>query len=179
MKAPITLKELLPYIFWGILIILALVIILLLIWYFVTKHKKGKVFGPKKITEPAHVIALRELDNLRTEKLWQNGKEKVYYTKLTEIIRVYIEQRFGIYALEMTSDEIVNALNSIILDEKSSVELVKNILFIADLVKFAKGMPLPDENEIGLLNAYQFVNNTKPVVTPNQQIDELPKESNQ
>ncbi len=174
LKAPLTFRELWPYLAGGLLIIL----IVIIIWYFIVYRKKGRIFGSPKISEPPHIKALHELDHLRAEKLWQSGKEKLYYTKLTEIIRVYIEHRFGIYALEMTSDEIINALNSIIVEEKASIELIKNMFSIADLVKFAKVLPLPDENEIGLLNAYQFVNNTKPIVSQNQPVNESSKESN-
>ena len=142
----------------------ALVIIAFLIWYIIKLRKKEPLFGAGRALEHPHVIALRELDGLRTEKLWQSGKIKPYYTRLTEIIRVYIHNGFQINALEMTSEEIIDALKSAGLDDLNNIELVQKMFSTADLVKFAKWQPLPDENEVNLLNAYQFVNNTKPVV---------------
>lgn len=175
LKAPVTFKELIPYILWGTGIILAV----LLIWYLIFGRKRNKLFTTYKPAEPPYIYALRELDNLRNEKLWQNGKEKIYFTKLTEIIRVYIEKRYGINALEMTSDEIISGLRNIIVEEKDSIELLRLMFSTADLVKFAKVRPLPDENEIALLNAYQFVNNTKPPIVPGSQINESQTEQNQ
>ncbi len=175
LKAPLTFGELWPY----FLTALGIIIIIFLVWYYISGRKKNRLFFPGKKSEPPHIYALKALDNLRAEKLWQNGREKLYYTKLTEIIRLYIEQRYGIYALEMTSDEIIIALNNIIVEEKDSIELLRNMFSTADLVKFAKVKPLPDENEIGLLNAYQFVNNTKPVIIAETQINEPQTESNQ
>jgi len=174
LNTPLNFGELWPY----MVGLVGIILIIFFVWYVIAGRKKNKIFSKIKISEPPHIHALKELDNLRAEKLWQNGKEKLYYTKLTEIIRVYIEQRYGINALEMTSDEIIVALNINIVEEKKSIELLKNMFSTADLVKFAKVKPLPDENEIGLLNAYQFVNNTKPLITPGTQINESQTESN-
>jgi hypothetical protein len=144
-----------------ILIFFGLVFIAFGIWYIVKLRKKEPLFGSYKPVDPPHIIALRELDTLRAEKLWQNNKTKQYYTKLTEIIRTYIESRYEIDAMEMTSEEIVEALKSTQMDDYSQIDLLRKMFQTADLVKFAKGQPLPDENEVNLLNAYQFVNNTK------------------
>lgn len=133
------------------------------IWLIVKLVKREPIFGPLKMPDPPHIVALRELDALRAEKLWQSDKSKLYYTRLTEIIRAYIEKRFEIGALEMTSDEIIAALKGINIDDYNSIELLHKMFSTADIVKFAKGQPLPNENEVNLLNAYQFVNNTKVV----------------
>ena len=175
LTVPLSFRELLPYIAIG----LGILLVAFLIWYIIIGRKKDRLFASDKIKDPPHIYALKELDNLRLEKLWQSSKEKLYYTRLTEIIRVYIEKRYGIYALEMTSDEIIKALNDLIIDERDSIELLEKMFSTADLVKFAKVKPLPDENEISLLNAYQFVNNTKPVVIPAAQINESETELNQ
>jgi len=142
-----------------------LVLIGFAVWFIIKIRRKEPLFGQVKAIDPPHVIALRQLDALRAEKLWQSDKSKVYYTRLTEVIRTYIERRFEITALEMTSDEIISALKSINIDDFSSIELLQKLFSTADIVKFAKGQPLPDENEVNLLNAYQFVNNTKVVVS--------------
>jgi len=160
--APFTLKEIWLYILLGI----GAILIAFAAWFLYKKYRNEPVFASKKPIEPAHVIALRELDKLRAEKLWQQNKVKEYYTRLTEIIRVYIEQRFGVMAMEQTSDEILLSLKEVYLEDMLALDLLKKLLVIADLVKFAKSLPLPDENEISLLDAYQFVNNTKLIISP-------------
>jgi hypothetical protein len=157
LNTPINFAEAWPYIA-GLIILAGF---LFLIWILITRKKKTFLFSSPKIQEPPHVIALRNLDNLRSQKLWQNNKVKQYHVALTEIIRTYIEQRFEILALEMTTDEIIASFKPILYVDPESKELLKKLFTLADLVKFAKAEPLPDENEISLLNAYQFVNNTK------------------
>jgi hypothetical protein len=156
--APVTFKEILPYIGIG----LGLLILVLLIIYITRRLKKQKPLIPTRIiTEPAHIIALRNLDLLKEEKLWQQGFVKAYYTKLTDIIRIYIEQRFEVPAMEQTSDEIMGSLNKIAIEDDACFVALREILTLADLVKFAKALPLPNENESNILNAYLFVNHTK------------------
>ncbi len=93
-------------------------------------------------------------------KLWQQGLNKEYYTALTETVRRYIVDRFGVNAMELTSAEILDSLRK---DEEvaSVYDRLKQILLLADFVKFAKIHPLPDENDLSLTNAYLFVNETK------------------
>jgi len=159
--APFTIAEILLYILIGV----GAIILAFVTWFLIKKYRKEPIFAARKLIEPAHVVALRELDKLRAEKLWQQSKGKEYYTRLTEIIRVYIEQRYEILALEMTSDEIIQALKNSMVEDLGSIDLLRKMFATADLVKFAKLQPLPDENEINLLNAYQFVNNTKLVIS--------------
>jgi len=158
--APITFKEILPYIGIG----LGILLLVLLAIYIIRRLKKQKPLIPSRvITEPAHVTALRNLDVLKEEKLWQQGQVKNYYTKLTDIIRIYIEGRFDVPAMEQTSDEILFSLKKISIEDESCFSALREILILADLVKFAKALPLPDENESNILNAYLFVNHTKAV----------------
>ena len=65
------------------------------------------VFGKPDPKDPPHIVALRSLDRIRGEKLWQKGNQKQYYTEITDTLRVYIEQRFGIKTIERTSNEIL------------------------------------------------------------------------
>merc|ERR1711991_172090 len=110
---------------------------------------------------PAHVIALSELDKLKTRKLWQDGRFKLYYTELTDIIRTYLDNRYGIEAMEMTSDEIMDALlSNKSIDEKLKAKL-KDTLLTSDLVKFAKQKPLATENDNNWSNMVDFVEGTK------------------
>jgi hypothetical protein len=117
------------------------------------------------------------LDRLKSEKSWKAGKNKKYYTDLTDILRKYIERRFQFNALEMTTDEILALFKR----DKSTQSVYQNlsqILQLADLVKFAKIEPLESENELSMINSYLFVNQTKQeeVKTIEEQKEELIKD---
>ncbi len=156
--APLGLREVFPYVLGGIL---SLGIIYFL-FYFLKKRKKDEpILKRIKPTEPAHVIALRELDKLKAEKLWQQEKTKLYYSRLTEILRIYLENRYGILAMEQTSRETLDALLEIGFNDNNLYAKLKEIFHFADMAKFAKARPLPNENETSLLSSYLFVNETK------------------
>jgi hypothetical protein len=142
----------------------SLAAILITILIIVIIRKMRKVQPPMIIVEtpktPAHIIALEKLDKLKTEKLWQEGKLKLYHSRLTDIVREYIEDRFKIQALEQTTEEILFGFRNAAVDEESKGKL-KQVLILADLVKFAKEQPLPDENETSMSNVYDFINGTK------------------
>jgi hypothetical protein len=158
-SAPVTLKEVAPWLL-GIILIGT---ILFLIIYAISRYRKNKPLfqRPPKPKLPPHVIALQELDKLKSEELWQHEKVKDYYTRLTDILRVYLEDRFAIAAMEQTTFEILYEIKNREdqIDQKTVKEL-KEILELADFVKFAKLTPLPDENHKMLANAYQFVKET-------------------
>ena len=110
---------------------------------------------------PPHEKALNELNMLKEEKLWQAGQSKLYFTRLTDILREYLYSRFSINAMEMTSTEILTSLKSN--KETKLVEKnMKQILEVADFVKFAKMSPLPEDNESAMRNAINFVELTIP-----------------
>ena len=158
--APVTLKEVIPYILGTILV----GAILFMIIYSIKRKKSNQpIFvRPQKPKEPSHVIALRELERIKNEKLWQKDKTKQYYSEVTEVLRNYIEDRFQISAMEQTTDEIIQCFKyqKDLLNEKSLSNL-NQILSLADLVKFAKYKPLPDDDNITLINSFFFVNDTK------------------
>lgn len=108
---------------------------------------------------PPHVLAMNEIERVKSEKVWQKGESKAYYTELTDIIRTYISDRFGFNALEMTSSEIIERLKDI--KEKEDISDLNRLFQTADLVKFAKHNPLINENDINLINAIEFINETK------------------
>ena len=159
--APVTLKEVIPYILGSILILA----ILFFIFYAIKRRKNNQpIFVlPKKPKEPAHIIALRELDRIKKEKIWQQGKIKQYYSEVTEALRKYIEDRFEIPAMEQTSDETIESFRKQkgLLKDKTFANL-SQILKLADLVKFAKYQTSPDDDNMTLVNAYFFINDTKP-----------------
>jgi len=162
------------------LFLLLYALVLLFIWLYLKKkfpRLKGEAATPD-ILLPAHVVAIMELDRLKSEKIWKFGKNKKYYTELTGIVRKYIERRFQFNALEMTTDEILTLFKR----DKSTQSVYQNlsqILQLADLVKFAKIEPLESENELSIINAYLFVNQTKQeeVKSVEEQKEELIKET--
>lgn len=116
---------------------------------------------------PPHIVAITALEALKNQKLWQNNKHKEYYSALSDILRTYIDGRFGIGAMEMTTDEILEAIKPLDLTQKLSMDVL-SLLRDADLVKFAKAMPEAAENESAFSKVYYFVEETKPV----EQIEE-------
>lgn len=113
---------------------------------------------------PPFEAAMQALDHLKEQKLWQQGLEKEYYTSLTDILRGYINGRFHVNAMEMTSGEILAAMRKEDAP-KELIEKLKQVLDLADFVKFAKLRPGYDDNEMSLLSAYTFVNGTVEVKT--------------
>lgn len=161
-EAPITVREALPYAGGGIGILLILFLAYVL---YMRYAKKQPVFVKKeKPKEPAHIIAFRDLDKLKEEKLWQQGKNKEYYSELTDIIRTYIENRYEIQAMEMTTDEIIHEVMAAGVFDKELKDQLFDTLTRADFVKFAKATTLANENELSLKFAYDLVIKTKPVV---------------
>lgn len=172
-SAPVTLKEVTPYILGAILVA---ALLFFLFYYIRWKKKNVPLFNkPAKPAEPAHLIALRELDRIKSQKLWQQEKIKQYYSEVADTIRIYIQNRFDIPAMECTSAETIGVFkqHKELADERSTDQL-QHILSLADLVKFAKYTPLPDDNNLTLMNAYFFVNQTRAeeVKTPQKPVDE-------
>ncbi len=156
-KAPYSLGELYPFI---LAVIFTGLVIWFIIYYLEKKKKDEPILKRTRPPEMPHVIAFRELDKLKAEKLWQQNKYKLYYTRLTWIIRMYIERRFNIMAMEETTSEILSEFQERGI-ENINYNILEELLNLADLVKFAKAMPLPDENITHMENAYTFVKNTR------------------
>jgi len=156
--------------FWTIVIIVLLSLALIGggVWayfkYFRKKFKKSTEEDEKPIDpRPAHVIAMEQLETLRKEKLWQDGRFKQYYSRLTEIVKGYVSKRYDIGAVEQTSDELLTELrmNTKIEISKQSVDNLRGLLQLADLVKFAKWNPLPEENDRAFEQSKEFIQLTK------------------
>ena len=141
---------------WGI----GLLALIIFIIYRLVNNKPIIPFKKEEPYVPPHTRAIKELDTVKAQKLWQSGKVKEYHSDITDILRKYIDERFDIPALEMTSGEILDKIKEHS-EADTSYDNLKQILIVADFVKFAKYNPLPDENELSLTNAYLFVNNTK------------------
>jgi len=150
-------------------ILLALVIIaLLVLLYFILRKywMKKPIFEstPEIILAP-YEIALNKLNKIKEEKPWQHNRSKEYHTELVDVMREYIEKTFDVNSMEMTSIEILAHLSDLRRNNKTAYNGLKQMFQLADLVKFAKFNPTPDEHELSLTNAYHFVNSTKVELT--------------
>lgn len=171
-ETPLTFKEFLnEYAIYAGLIIFVLALIFTLWWYF-KKQQKQKAAMPEKTkpSEPPHVIALRELEELQGRKLWQKDKIKLHYSILSDIVRKYLEHRFEVPAMENTTGYIESYLKKHNILDTENHKKVSDILEMADLAKFAKFAPLPDDNSRTMDYAYQLVISTKEqIVEPEQE----------
>ncbi|MEN6617880.1 MAG: hypothetical protein ABFC28_00025 [Rikenellaceae bacterium] len=153
---PYTVKEFIPW--------LGLLVIIILLGYLIrrfikNRKQKRSLFGKPVVADPPHIVALRTLEQIRKEKLWQNGQEKLYYTNIIDTLRIYLEQRFKIQTMEKTSNEILDSLSKEKIEQEEYNEL-KELLKLSDLVKFAKYKATPEENENAIPTAVRFVNAT-------------------
>lgn len=108
---------------------------------------------------PPHQRALKEIEKIKAEKMQASEDQKTYYTKLTDTLRKYIQERFGFNAMEMTSSEILQRLQSA--GDKKMLDELRDLFQTADLVKFAKYSTLLNENDLNLVNAVNFIDETK------------------
>lgn len=154
---PWNLAEILPYLLWGILV---LAVIGAGWWYWKRRKKNQPLFAAKKEVIPPYVKAIKLLDTIKAEKLWQAGKEKEYYTRLTDTVRQYLDDEFQIPAMEQTSFETLKAIEKYKEVDRDDKDRLAEMLQTADFVKFAKMTPLQDENARYLDTAYDFLNHT-------------------
>ena len=162
--------EISGYVTWTIIAIIILVLLFLIAKRILAHYGKSfsDIFKPAPPLPP-HEIALRDLKKLHSERLWQEGNHKLYYSSLTDILRAYIAGQFGVGALEMTSDEIIEAMRGVEIPQKQKMDLTE-LLRDADLVKFAKAMPEAEANEAAYTMALNFVEQTMP--QPEEEDDE-------
>jgi hypothetical protein len=168
-RAPLTLGEIFP---WLLLTLLIAIIVWAAIRYL--RKLKNSREGVKVVVDPdpAHIIAFHELEKLKEEKLWQKGELKKYYTRLTEILRQYLENRYRVYSLELTTTETLDELVKTGFRKDASYNQLKSILTGADLVKFAKYIPEPSENDLRFQQSWDFVRVTKEEEIEDSEIDE-------
>ncbi len=143
-----------------ILSVIAIYIILSLL-------KQRSIITPivKKKIIPPYELAMQKIIKLKEDKVWERGNEKEYYTRLIDILREYLVSRFGIYAMEMTSSQIIYAIKNCE-DSKNQLPYIEELLHITDFVKFAKFSPLPEENIKAMNIAIKFLEETKPIILP-------------
>ncbi len=157
-NTPLTFAELNTEIAAGSVLIL-LLLAAYLIYRYLAKRRKGEIHREPEL--PAHVNALNRLNRLKKEKIWQQGRVKDYYSELSDIIRSYLEGRYGFSARESITTEILDSFRPWSYEDDFLMEVLEKLLITSDLVKFAKEDPGPMENETNLNNAYIFVEKTR------------------
>ena len=158
-KAPFSWRDLLSLLWIPLVALLLLAIIGAVVYLIVRKNKKGYFFTPPPVLPP-HIRAIESLDKIKSEKIWQQDRYKEFYTQLTDVLRRYIHERYDINSLEMTSAEILSNIKTTS-EDKMVYNSLKQILVVADLLKFAKHKPLVGENDLSLKNSYLFIEQTK------------------
>jgi hypothetical protein len=159
LKIPYTFKELLPFIIGGLLLI---ALAALIFWYLRYRKNRDNRTKDEKFLLPPHVWALKELEKLHQQKLWQTGEVKQYYSRLTDIARTYIELRYRIPAMEQTTEELMKSMHKGIVKQSLKNEL-NEVLVLSDFVKFAKAQPDFTENEHSLKVIRDFIDKTKQI----------------
>ena len=153
-RYPLTLAEILPYVQWALLIVSALILVV----YFILRSFRKKEEDLHK--DPAYIVALRQLDRYHSDKFWAPEKQKSFYSGVTDTLKAYIEDRFGVDAPEMTTAELFAELKS---DKDITPELfneMKELFETADFVKFAKHVAPDEDNAKVVPLAVRFVTST-------------------
>ena len=159
LNVPYSWREFIPYIIGAILLII--LIAALFVLYLRYEKRKPVVVARPMPKDPPHIWARKELQKLESEKLWQKDQVKLYYSRLTDILRLYLEYRFKWLALESTTEEIEADIANYNMKDKAKDNLLQ-ILRTADLVKFAKMLPGPEANIKAMESAGKFIDFTEP-----------------
>lgn len=169
-SAPLTLKEALPFII-GIILLGSLIGFIVYYLFFRKKPVHTAPAPPQPIIAP-HVLALQQIEELERQDLWRQGKSKDFYVQLTEILRIYMNGRFGLQALASTTDEILYDLSVTHQVKENWMNRLRNLLVQADMVKFAKYTPQVSEFPESLQTAREFVINHIPPAVETQALKE-------
>lgn len=153
-------------VFW--LSVLMLVVMIVAYWLYLRLRDNKPIIASIKIVKKLlpHQKALKEIEVIKAEKMVTSENQKEYYTKLTDTLRKYIEERYGFSAMEMTSSEIIDRLTET--QDRQALDELRMLFQTADLVKFAKYSTLINENDMNLVNAIEFINKTKLEAQPDQ-----------
>lgn len=169
-KQPLAIK----YTFWDWLrdnwklvtgILLGLIVIGAVVYYLLKRPKKEVIIEEVKPDIPLHIQALQKLEEIKNKQLWQHDQVKQYYIELSDVVREYLEKRYTIQALEQTSEEIFASLRHMDIASEDR-NLLRQLLVLSDMVKFAKEKPAANENEKSMENAVTFIKDTQPHARP-------------
>ena len=153
--------------FW--LSILMLVLIGVVVYLYLRLRANKPIITRIKIIKRLlpHQKAMKEIEQIKADKMVSSENQKEYYTKLTDTLRRYIEERYGFSAMEMTSSEIIERLMQ---TDQQSLDELRQLFTTADLVKFAKYSTMINENDANLVNAIDFINQTKLENQPTEEV---------
>ncbi len=158
-REPARLSDYMPY-----LIGVAGLCLLIAAGIWLSRRKpKGREVIEIRDEKPAHIIALDQLDALEREKLWQQGQVKEYHSRMNHIMRMYLQRRFGVPALESTTGEIMRYLRSHTDLDDTLLDEVREVMQVEDLIKFAKAEPHVDIHAQYLEFARSLILKTKEV----------------
>ncbi|MEJ2635051.1 MAG: BatD family protein [Calditrichia bacterium] len=130
--------------------------------YVIRRRKKGVPLIRREVIRPAHEIALEALAALqpRWREMLENGEQKLLFTEISDILRRYLENRYFVKALEETTIEIGESLEEAAIGPEYRNSALE-VLEFADMVKFAKYLPRPEEVENNLNLLETFIDQTK------------------
>jgi hypothetical protein len=156
-----------------VLSILAGILLIIAVIYYLKSRPEKMIIKKAAPALAADVIAMNKLYELRDKKLWQQNQIKLYYIELTDILREYLEARYQVQAHEQTTGDILMALKGKAIPNENRNSL-RQLLTLADLVKFAKEKPSPAESEQSMEDAIHFISQTKEQIQPVEDREELP-----
>jgi hypothetical protein len=156
-------------IFW--LSVLLLIVLAITYYLYIRLRDNKPIITHIKIVKKLlpHQKAMKEIEQIKADKMVTSENSKEYYTKLTETLRKYIEERYGFSAMEMTSSEIIEHLMAS--QDQKALDELRHLFTTADLVKFAKYSTLINENDMNLVNAIEFINQTKLENVPVEEVE--------
>ena len=142
---------------WWIVLCVALVIAT---YYVIKKWKRKSEEIDTEPQIPIEVKLLERLNSLKTKKLWENGHFKAYYSEISEVIWSFVAYRYQIPTFEKTSNEILESLKWVSIDNTYLKEL-STFFTLSDGVKFAKINPLEKDNIHAIEMAIKFIENER------------------
>ncbi len=169
MRAPFSWDDW-KLIIWLSIVIVVLTAVAILLWLSLKRGFSIMSVVRRKKKLPAHEVALGEIEKIKTERSWAQEDSKEYYTRLTDTLRTYIQERYKFNAMEMTSAEIIERLTEE--DDQQALNELSELFRTADLVKFAKWSTMINENDANLMTALDYINQTKQEVDPDAAIEE-------
>lgn len=152
---------------WIIWVLLGIVIVALAVVIYLLYKKNGPAIFVKRKPVSPYDLAIGRLDELKASGKIVSASSKVYFTELTDILRQYIDGRFGINAMEMTTTEILRRLREN-QETRLTAEQIQQVLSLADFVKFAAVRPPQEDSQKTFNMVYKFVEETKPLPEPEE-----------
>ena len=149
---------------------LLVALLLVAVWLLARLRSNKPIIARIRIIRhiPPHQKAMNAIDAIKADRVATQENPKEYYTRLTDTLRQYINERYGFNAMEMTSSEIIDRLMKT--DDPKSLDELRQLFTTADLVKFAKYSTLINENDANLVSAVDFINQTKQENVPTEEV---------